>query len=137
MGKPSRQKGARGEREVRDALRAHGLEARRDGRLDDDLDHNVEPFHLEVKRTERIEITKWLEQAERDAGDRIPAVVFRRSREPWRIVLPLDAFLSLYNDAFLRDPANPGSIVLRTYERRKDGISAKRSEEVASEEAGS
>ena len=89
----SRRKGADGEREVRDILIDHGFEARRDGRLDDDLDHNLEGFHLEVKRRERYEIDSWISQAEGDCNGRIPVVVFRKSREPWRVILRLDDFL--------------------------------------------
>jgi len=89
----SRRKGAGGEREVRDVLRSHNIEARRDGRLDEDLDHGLVGYHLEVKRRERYEIDSWLAQAERDAGDRIPVVVFRKSREPWRVILRLDDWL--------------------------------------------
>ncbi len=80
---------------MRDILRAHGREARRDGRLDDDLNHDIDGYHLEVKRRERYEIDSWLEQAERDAGEREPIVVFRKSKEPWRAIIRLDALLGL------------------------------------------
>lgn len=94
-GKTSRSKGARGEREVRDVLKALGVHARRDGRLDDDLDHGLEGYHLEVKRRERYEIDSWVEQAEEDAGDRVPVVVFRKSRQPWRVIVDAEVFFRL------------------------------------------
>lgn len=94
-GRKSRQKGARGEREVRDLLRAIGVEARRDGRLDDDLSHGLNGFHLEVKRREQYDLDRWLQQAEGDAGDRVPVVVFRKSRQPWRVIVDAEVFFSL------------------------------------------
>lgn len=97
MGKPSREKGARGERDFRDLLRRYGFYARRDGRLDDDLQHDVDGVHFEVKRCERLEIPKWLEQAKRDAGARVPAVAFRRNHDIWRVVVPAEHYLELLN----------------------------------------
>jgi len=94
----SRKKGARGEREVRDVLRSHGITARRDGRLDDDLDHGLDGYHLEVKRRERYDLDSWLEQAERDAQDRVPVVVFRKSNQPWRAVIDFEYLLELIRD---------------------------------------
>lgn len=94
-GRGSRQKGARGEREFRDLLCASGFEARRDGRLDDDLVHNVEGFHFEVKRRETLAIPAWMRQARKDANGRIPVVAFRRNGEPWQVVIDAEAFLNL------------------------------------------
>ena len=95
MGRASRQKGARGEREVRDILRKYGVEARRDGRLDDDLVHGLEGYHLEVKRREAYELGAWIEQAEEDAKERIPVVVFRKSNQPWRAVIDFATLVRL------------------------------------------
>lgn len=95
MGKASRQKGARGEREVRDVFRSFGLDARRDGRLDDDLVHGIDGFHFEVKRREAYALGEWLRQAEEDAKDREPVVVFRKNGQPWRAVISLEALLHL------------------------------------------
>lgn len=89
MGKTSRRKGAAGERELAALLRAHGFQAKRDGRLDDDLAHDIPGVHLEAKRCERVELAKWLRQAEHDARGRVPIVAFRQNRQPWRAVVPL------------------------------------------------
>ena len=59
----------------------------------------MQGFHVEVKRHERIEIGAWMEQAERDAahfGDGWPCVFFRRSREGWRVCMPLEVFVRMY-----------------------------------------
>ena len=98
MGMTSRRKGASGEREVRDALREHGFLARRDGRFDGDIEHNVPGIWLEVKRTERASVWECLAQAARDAeahGWLVPVIAFRRSRSAWHAILPLDELLRL------------------------------------------
>jgi hypothetical protein len=91
-----------GEREVRDILIAHGFDARRDGRLDDALDNNLAGYHIEVKRRETLAPPEWTRQA--DADGRIAVVAYRRSREPWRASLPLDALARLMSfESALRD----------------------------------
>ena len=65
----------------------------------------VEYCHCEVKRHERIEIGAWMKQAERDAEKfgGWPCVFFRRSREGWRVAMPLTAWVQLYKRAFPGD----------------------------------
>jgi hypothetical protein len=93
-----------GEREVRDILIAHGFDARRDGRLDDALDHNVAGYHFEVKRRETLAPPEWTRQAGADADGRIAVVAYRRSREPWWASLTLDALARLMSfERALRD----------------------------------
>jgi hypothetical protein len=93
-----------GEREVRDILIAHGFDARRDGRLDNALDHNVAGYHFEVKRRETVARPEWTRQAGADADGRIAVVAYRRSREPWWASLPLDALARLMSfERALRD----------------------------------
>lgn len=91
----SKRKGANGEREVRDILNAAGVGARRDGRLDDDLVHGLDGFHLEVKRRESYALGKWIAQAEADSRGRIPIVIFRKSNQPWRAVLDFATLVRL------------------------------------------
>ncbi len=94
----SRRKGARGERELAGLITAAGFAARRDGRLDSDLDHTIPDVHLEVKRSERPRLLEWCEQAERDAGRqgvRTWAVAWRCNRRAWTVTLPLDEYLRL------------------------------------------
>lgn len=53
-------------------------------------------FHVEAKRCERLSIPSWVAQSEADCPDgSVPLVVFRQSREPWRVVLRLDHLLDL------------------------------------------
>lgn len=61
----------------------------------------VKGFHCEVKRHERIEIGAWMKQAEADAvkfEDGAPVVFFRRSREPWRVVMNLKDWMKMYQE---------------------------------------
>lgn len=97
MGRSSREKGKTGEREVRDALRGFGFNCRRGlaAAGEPDLVHSIPGVHLEVKRREQYELDEWLRQAESDSGSRIPVVVFRKSRQPWRAVVPLHYLLGL------------------------------------------
>lgn len=98
----SRDKGARGERELVGILRSSGWpDASRntDGRFQagrGDVDNGPAGVHIECKRSERAAIWEWLAQAERDAGDtKIAVVAFRRSRGKWYAVLALDELLAL------------------------------------------
>lgn len=97
MSRASRNKGKLGEREVRDALRRHGFDARRGlaAAREPDLVHSVPGVHLEVKRRETYELDAWIAQATQDSSELEPIVVFRKSRQPWRAVVNLDFLLGL------------------------------------------
>jgi Holliday junction resolvase len=105
-GRASREKGARAEREVCAILREHGHIAARTpmsggSHWKGDI-HNpdggpsIQGHHLEVKMVEKLAIPRWLRQAEADCpeGD-VPVLVFRQSRQPWRVVVPLEYWLNL------------------------------------------
>jgi Holliday junction resolvase len=96
VSRSEREKGARGEREFAELLRQHGFEAKRDGRLEDDLAHNVPDVHFEVKRCERLDLPCWTRQAEADAGSRDAVVAYRKSGEPWRVSMTADHYLELH-----------------------------------------
>lgn len=98
-GRRSRSKGANGEREVAQILRGRGFEATRNrvGVTAQDLLHNIAGVHIEVKRQEKLQIPMWLRQAEGDCpADSIPVLVYRKSNEPWRVVIPLSHYLDLH-----------------------------------------
>ena len=94
-GRGARRKGADAEREFRDLLIGYGFQARRDGRLDSDLVHNVPGVYFEVKRRETLAIPKWIRQAEDESGALEPVVAYRTSRQPWRVVVSADEYLRL------------------------------------------
>lgn len=108
MGKRERERGKEGEREVAKITREIlGTDARRGQQYAGGPDSpdvvGVPGFHLEVKRVEKLRLNESIEQSENDAADdEVPTVVFRRNRQPWRIILPYTEFLKLYKEARLQ-----------------------------------
>lgn len=105
MGRMSRDKGKRGERELANALRSCGYETRR-GQQYSGTETSADVvglpgIHIECKRTEQLRLYDALEQAENDAGDSgdVPAVFHRRNKKPWVVVMRLDDWLELYRKA--------------------------------------
>ena len=106
MGKASREKGKRGEREFAALCRQFGFEARRgqqySGEGGDDV-AGLPGFHIEVKRTERLDLYGAMGQAARDAAKREgaphPLVAHRRNHSEWLAVLYAADFLALLQEA--------------------------------------
>ncbi len=105
VGKASRDKGKRGERELAQFLRDWGLVARRgrqfSGSPDSpDVVSNLRDVHLECKRRETLSLYPALEQARAEAApDAIPIVCHRRNHKPWVAILELDDLLLLLFEA--------------------------------------
>lgn len=100
MGKHSRSKGARGEREAAELLRTHGFQAHRGrqyhgGADSPDVVHTIPGIHIEVKRVEALHLWGAMDQASNDAGERVPMVLHRRNNRPWLAILPADDLLEL------------------------------------------
>lgn len=95
MGKHSRQKGKRGEREAAAQVALHwgAVGARRSvqfcGRAGDADLTGVTGLHCEVKRYARIAALDWLEQAEMDSTDgAVPVVLCREDcQTEWTLML--------------------------------------------------
>lgn len=59
----------------------------------------LENIHVEIKRRESVNLQAALIQASEDAvkfGDGLPAVFHRKNRESWRVTMPLESWLKLY-----------------------------------------
>jgi hypothetical protein len=112
MGRMSRQKGKRGEREVVQRFIARGVPCRRawedqskpGGQADGDLEIGegtglVGTIYAEVRFRETLAIPEWLREIEAatDAVDdgRFRALIFRRSREDWHVAVPLNDYIDL------------------------------------------
>jgi len=99
MGRFSKAKGKRGERELASELcRVLGVSARRgmqfQGSPDSpDVVTNIPNIHIECKRAERFRLYESLEQAVDDAGantQKVPVVCHRQNNKPWVVVVRLD-----------------------------------------------
>ena len=101
MGKMSKEKGKVGEREVAALLRAHGFAARRGqqfagGGDSPDVVHDIPGVHIEVKRTEQLNIYAALDQAAADsAKGELPAVFHRKNGKRWLVIMDANDFLKL------------------------------------------
>ena len=121
MGKPSRDKGKRGEREVVERFaRDSYIDARRDwesqskpgGQKYGDIQLTTPkhhgpgndrlPVYLEVRRrASQLDIPAWIREVEEQAPSGFyRAVVFRRDREDWHVAIPLDEYIDLLERRF-------------------------------------
>lgn len=97
----SRQKGARGERELAEKLREYGYEVRRgqqySGANGDADVVGVPGLHIECKRVEKLNLDDALSQSVRDARDgEIPVVMHRKNRTEWKVTMLLDDFMRIW-----------------------------------------
>lgn len=97
----SRQKGARGERELAAVLREHGFECRRGQQFcgtNGDADVVGLPgIHIECKRVESLNIHKAIEQAKSDARENeLPAVFHRKNGKPWLVTMTLEDWMKIF-----------------------------------------
>ena len=100
MGKASRDKGKRGEREVAAFLRSEGYDAKRGVQYHGGPDSpdviGLPGIHIEVKRTERLDLYGALAQSKGDAGEDMPIVIHRRNDCEWVVIQPLKDWIELY-----------------------------------------
>ena len=98
MGKAERDKGLRGEREVRHEFESAGFVVRG---LEGEGDNLVFvtsgiTLHVETKRQETLKLPLWIRQAEAEAPEQaVPIVVYRKSRDEWSVDLRLSEFLAI------------------------------------------
>lgn len=102
----SKQKGAKGERELANKLKDYGYNCRRTqqfcgntGQADDV--EGLDYIHIECKRVERLNIDEAIEQAVRDTKDnKFPAAFHRKNRKDWLVTMQLDTWIKLYNEYY-------------------------------------
>ena len=111
----SREKGARGERELAEFLRGYGYDSRRgqqySGANGDADVVGLPGIHIECKRVEKTAINDWLEQAVADASIEsviddntvLPAVFHRQNHDAkkwvkgkWKVTMLAEDFLKIY-----------------------------------------
>lgn len=99
----SKQKGARGERELAAIFRDHGYPARRGQQycgVNGDADVIGLPgIHVECKRVEKLNLIDAVRQAVRDAKKgKIPVVFHRKDRSEWLVTMRLEDWFTLYRE---------------------------------------
>ena len=100
MSRAQREKGKRGELQVRDIFNAVGFDCYRTPnsgglQLPGDI-QGVPGLHVECKHQERVLIKDWINQAGSDCPDgSMPVVAWRTSRMPWRVDLDLRDFAAI------------------------------------------
>jgi len=106
MGRKSKDKGGRGEREIVAIFKAAGFEeaARTpySGANKNFPGDVMGPpgLHLEVKRQENTRFYEWMKQAEADRKPgRMPLVLHRKNNGEWMVFCRLDHFIQLYKKA--------------------------------------
>lgn len=101
----SRQKGARGERLVRDIFIAHGYPARRGQQFAGGTDSpdviipDLEWLHVESKFVENLDLNKALEQSERDAEGKFAIVMHKKKNKDWLVTMSVESFFELLTKA--------------------------------------
>lgn len=104
-GARSRRKGKRGERELARLLTAEGFPAVRGQQhrggpgSPDVVVASLPAIHFEAKRCEKLALYDALDQARRDAGDKLPVVAHRRNGCEWVAILRLDDLLAIVRES--------------------------------------
>lgn len=98
----SRQKGARGERQLAKKLREYGYDARRgqqySGSNGDADVVGLPGIHIECKRVERLNLYDAMSQSRHDAREgEVPVVMHRKNDCEWLVTMRLDDFMVLYS----------------------------------------
>ena len=100
----SREKGKRGERQVAALFREYGFDAHRGQQYHGGPDSpdvvGVPGLHIEVKRTERLNLYDALAQAKRDAGEDLPVVIHRKNDSPWVAIMDFDDWMKIFREWF-------------------------------------
>jgi len=105
----SKQKGARGERELSSKLKEYGFSTRRGQQYcgaNGDADViGLEGIHIECKRAEKLNLDEAMEQATADCEPtindihkplKVPAVFHRRNNKMWKVTMYLDDWIEMY-----------------------------------------
>lgn len=101
MGKASREKGKRGERELVNKLKEYGYKCRRGQQysgVNGDADVVGLPgIHIECKRVEKLNLYDAIVQSVSDAKDgEVPTVFHRKNNHGWLVTLKIEDFMKIY-----------------------------------------
>lgn len=101
----SRQKGARGERELASVLRQYGFDCRRGMQYKGGPDSpdvvGLPYIHIECKRVEKLNIYDAIDQSRRDSGEiDLPTVMHRRNNCDWLVTMRLEDWMKCYQQYY-------------------------------------
>lgn len=97
----SRNKGAKGERELAGKLRDYGYDCRRgqqySGKNGDADVVGLPGIHIEAKRVERLNLYDAMAQSKHDAREgETPVVMHRKNNCKWLVTMELDDWMAMY-----------------------------------------
>lgn len=97
----SREKGKVGERELANLCKKYGFNKVRRGQQYSGIEGEdvvgLDGVHVEVKRVERLNLSKAMRQAIDDAkGEKVPVVAHRKNYENWLITMRVEDWFELY-----------------------------------------
>lgn len=110
MGKMSKEKGKRGERELAGILRQHGYSDSHRGQQYSGADGSADVvglpgIHIECKRVEKLNLYDAMAQAIEGGtkplpfeGDRLPAVFHRKNNHSWLVTMRLEDWIKIYKE---------------------------------------
>ena len=95
------EKGKAGEREFANLCKKHGIKDARRGQQYSGIEGKdvvgLDGIHVEVKRVERLNVSRAMKQSIDDSKDNeIPIVAHRKNREPWYITMRAEDWFELY-----------------------------------------
>lgn len=117
MGKMSRDKGARFERQVAAMFREYGYDASRsaqhEGKTGQSHDIKGTPFlSVECKHQEKMHLYDWYEQsvtdAEAEGKGNVPVVIHKQNNKPILVTIGFDDFMKMYNEFVAGKEINEG-----------------------------
>lgn len=99
----SREKGAKGERELAGVLREYGYTEAKRGQQFCGINGNADVIglphiHIECKRVEKLNLYNAMEQAKKDTKGKLPAVFHRKNRSKWLVTMELTDFMKIYQE---------------------------------------
>ena len=101
----SKQKGAKGERELAKILKEYGYNCRRgqqyNGLEGEDV-IGLDYIHIECKRVEKLNLYDAMEQAKKDSKEgQVPVVFHRKNNKKWLVTMELeDDWIEMYNEYY-------------------------------------
>jgi len=100
----SKRKGKNGELGFVNLCKKHGWDkARRSVQFNGQHEEGQPDIYLpylwtEVKRVEKLNLSKAMAQAKAECGDKIPIVAHRKNHEKWLVTIDAEKFLEMYGE---------------------------------------